>query len=92
LTQQAKPQTSLSDYDKRAAHFSITRARIMKIVTATPGLTVAEVSTEYLLRYKYLPRIGNRIRELRRLGWVETVKEDDGLLHVYPVKEEQAVA
>jgi len=77
-------QAELSEYEKRQAYFSRVRALIMKIVNAKPGLTISQISREFLLWYGFLPRIDNRIRELRKIGWVKTVKEEDGLLHVYP--------
>jgi len=38
--------------------------------------------------YGFLPRIDNRLRELRSIGWVESRKEEDGLLHWYPTEGE----
>jgi len=77
-------QSQLTEYDRRAADFAHVRAMIMKIVKSMPGLTQEEISKEFLLRYGFLPRIDNRCRELRKIGWIETIKENDGLLHVYP--------
>ena len=82
-------QQSLHDYDKRAEQFSRIRALILKVVTARPGLTVEDLSKEFLLRFGFLPRVDNRVRELRAVGWVETRRETDGLLHVYPKQEEK---
>jgi hypothetical protein len=73
----------LSEFDKRQEHFARVRALIMQIVTSRPGLTCAGITEEFLLRFHFLPRIENRIRELRVLGYVTTPKEADGLLHVY---------
>ena len=78
---------TLTDFEKRSSHFSRVRALIMKIVTAKPGLTIEEISKQFLLTYGFLPRINNRIRELRKLGWVTTPEEEDGRLHVYPKNE-----
>ena len=76
-------QSSLTQYDKRAEDFAKVRALIMKIVNSRPGLTVAEISEEFLLRFHFLPRIDNRLRELRLVGWVESRMEND-LLRWYP--------
>lgn len=75
---------TLSDYARRAAKFALVRAQISKIVHAQPGLSVSRISEEYLLQFGFLPRIDNRLREMRKLGWVVSVKEEDGLLHWYP--------
>lgn len=80
-------QVKLSEYDKRAEDFARVRALIMKIVSSQPGLTVEQISQEFLLRYGFLPRIDNRLRDARKLGWVESKKQDDGLLHWYPKTE-----
>ena len=77
-------QSQLTEYDKRASDFAHVRALIMKIVNSMPGLTQEEISKEFLLRYGFLPRIDNRCRELRKIGWIDTIKKEDGLLHVYP--------
>ena len=76
-------QIELSDFDKRQEHFARVRAYIMQIVVSRPGLTCAGITEQFLLRFHFLPRIENRIRELRKLGYVVTPKESDGLLHVY---------
>jgi hypothetical protein len=83
-TETMSQQVKLSEFDKRAEYFARVRALIMKIVTAQPGLTVEQISTEFLLQYGFLPRIENRLRDARTLGWVESRKEEDGLLHWYP--------
>lgn len=80
-------QQTISDFDKRAESFARVRALIMKIVSAQPGLTVEQVSQEFLLRYGFLPRIDNRLRDARKLGWVVSKEEEDGLLHRYPKTE-----
>jgi len=77
-------QIKLSEFDKRAEYFARVRALIMKIVVAQPSLTVEQISKEFILHYGFLPRIDNRLRELRTIGWVESRKENDGLLHWYP--------
>jgi hypothetical protein len=66
--------------------FNRVRALIMKIVAACPGLTVEDITKQFLLKHGFLPRIDNRLREARTLGWVESKAEGDGRLHWY-VKE-----
>jgi len=73
---------TLKSFEERAAEFSKVRALIMKIVKAQPGLTVEEISKQFLLNNGFLPRIDNRLREARALGWVES-KEDNGRLRWY---------
>lgn len=65
-----------------------TKARILKIVWQHPGQTYGQIKREFYGKYGFLPTIGNRIRELRKYGYVKTIKEKDGLLHVYPVLED----
>jgi len=72
---------------EHASRFMHVIAVILNIVHDKPGLTYQQIAREFLRRKNYLPRIGNRIRDLRRVGLVKTVKEEDGLLHVYPKKE-----
>ena len=83
-------QVKLTEFDKRAEHFARVRALIMKIISARPSLTVEQISKEFMLHYGFLPRIDNRLRELRNIGWVESRKENDGLLHWYPKTEGDA--
>jgi len=81
-------QVKLTEFDKRTEYFARVRALIMKIIASQNGLTVEQISKEFMLRYGFLPRIDNRLRELRSIGWVESRKENDGLLHWYPKTEE----
>jgi hypothetical protein len=74
-------QGCLGDYDRRAEDFNRVRALIMKVVAAEPGLTVEEISKAFLLRFGFLPRIDNRLREARVLGWVESRAGEDEKLH-----------
>ena len=78
---------TLKSFEEKTAEFAKVRALIMKIVKARPGLTVEEISKQFLLNYGFLPRIDNRLREARVLGWVES-KEDCGRLRWYPRGEE----
>ena len=78
---------TLSDFERRAEHFARTRALILKIVNSMPGLTVEEISKEFVVRYGFLPRIENRLRELvKDFGFVEQ-RVMDGRLHFYPKEE-----
>lgn len=63
-------QAEFSQWEKRQAEFNRVRALIMKIVRVQQGLTVEEISKQFLLSYGFLPRIDNRLREARQLGWV----------------------
>lgn len=78
---------TLKSFEEKVAEFSRVRALIMKIVKAQPGLTVEEISKQFLLNYAFLPRIDNRLREARALGWVES-KEESGRLRWFPKREE----
>jgi len=69
--------------DQRLEKLARVRALILKVVNARPGLTYEEIGKQILLLYGFLPTIGNRIRELRKIGYVETI-EEGGRLHVYP--------
>ena len=75
--------TELLKYQNRLEKLARVRALILKVVNQRPGLTYEEISKQFLLLYGFLPTIGNRIRELRKIGYVETVLEDDRL-RVYP--------
>lgn len=75
--------TQLLKYQNRLEKIARVRALILKVVNARPGLTYEEIGKEILLLYGFLPTIGNRVRELRKIGYVETV-EEDGRLRVYP--------
>lgn len=77
-------QVELSDFEKRLERLAHVRALIMKIIHARPGLTYEEIGKQILLNHGFLPRIGNRVRELRKIGWVETREGPDKRLHVYP--------
>ena len=68
----------------RYAKLARVRALILQVINREPGLTYEQIGKRILQRYGFLPRIGNRVRELRELGYVKTVEETDGRLHVYP--------
>ena len=81
-----KPQPK---YEDRAEEFNRVRALIQKIVSSQPGLTVEDISKQFLMRFGFLPRIDNRLREARELGWVDSKIEKDCRLHWY-VKDVEA--
>jgi hypothetical protein len=81
-------QINLNKYTERSSEFARVRAFILKILNQQPGLTVEQVSKEFMLRYGFLPRIDNRLRELRAVGFVESVIEADKLLHWFPKQVE----
>lgn len=78
---------ALSSYLEKQAEFNRVRALILKIVKAQPGLTVEEISKQFLLAFGFLPRIDNRLREARKLGYVES-REDGSRLRWY-IKNER---
>lgn len=71
-------------YEERLANFARVRAMILTIVNQQPSLTVEEISKQFLLQYRFLPRIDNRLRELRAIGYVESPLGEDGKLHWKP--------
>lgn len=77
---------TLNSYEEKTAEFARVRALIMKIVNAQPGLDVEAISKQFLLNYGFLPRIDNRLREARVLGYVES-REEEGRLRWYPKRE-----
>lgn len=83
-------QVKLSDYEERMEKLARVRALILKLVNAQPGLTVEQLSKEFMLAYGFLPRIDNRLRELRAVGFVESRYHPyKKLLHWYPKREEE---
>ena len=68
----------LSDYEKKQPNFNRVRAQIRQILKGSPNLTVEEISKEFLLRYSFLPRIGNRLREDRKAGYVVSTIDAHG--------------
>jgi hypothetical protein len=79
-------QKSKSAFEDRKEEFAKVRALVLQIVKSNPGLSVEEISKHFLLRFGFLPRIDNRLREARQFGWVESRVEKDMRLHWY-VKE-----
>lgn len=79
-------QLELSDYEKRAGQRARHRALIMQILTENPGLTTQQIISQEQRLFGYQFLTDNRLRELREQEWIESRKEDDGLLHWYPLK------
>lgn len=73
-------------FEERAANFARVRAMILTIVNQQPSLTVEEISKQFLLQYRFLPRIDNRLRELRAIGYVDSRVGEDGKLHWKPTE------
>lgn len=77
--------TQLLEYQNRLEKLARVRALILQVVNARPGLTYEEIGKQILLLHGFLPTVGNRIRELRKIGYVKTISED-GRLRVYPTE------
>lgn len=77
-------------YEERKAQHAHIRARLLQIINPKPGLTREQLQEEYFLKHGTMPTIDNRLRELRELGWVQSIEEQkDGLLHWYPKPVEE---
>jgi len=81
-------QRELTQYEQGASRRARHRAIIMQIVNAYPGLTTQQIIVKESQLFGYQFLTDNRLRELRKKGWVKGIKEDDDLLHWYPVKGE----
>lgn len=68
-------------FDERQEAFAKIRALIMQIVSAEPNLTVDQITERFGARYHFFPRIDNRLRELRGMGWVKSEEGSDKRLH-----------
>jgi len=71
----------LDHFDERQEAFAKVRALIMQILTAEPDLTVEQITERFGARYHFFPRIDNRLRELRGMGWVKSEQGSDNRLH-----------
>jgi len=76
-------QVELSEFEKRGGQRARHRALIMQILKDKPGLTTQQIIVEEFRRFGYQFLTDNRLRELRKDGWIEGQKED-GVLHWYP--------
>lgn len=76
-------QEALSKWQKRQEAFARVRALILQILNKHPeGLTTQQVAQFYLFKYGYLPRIGNRLRELVKENLAER-REVDGKIRFF---------
>jgi len=75
-------QSSLPSYEERKEQFRKVRLRILDILySVSPGrLTCEEIGVLYLKRYGHLPKIGNRLRELRQGHLVDSVSNGKRLM------------
>lgn len=76
-------QAELTPFEKRASQRARHRALIMQILNVEPGLTTQQIIVKEKENYGYQFLTDNRLRELRKMGWVES-REEDGLLRWYP--------
>ena len=84
-------QVELSDYEKHAGQRAKHRALIMQILWLHPeGLTTQQIQQKEVKLYGYSFLTDNRLRELRELEWVKSVKGEDGLLRWFAVKQESS--
>jgi hypothetical protein len=81
-------QVKLTAFEEKAENRARHRALIMQIVKKHPGLTHQQIVKKEFEWYGYTFITDNRLRELREIGWVESRKENDGLLHWYPKTED----
>jgi len=79
-------QAELSQFEKRGSQRARHCALIMQILKAQPGLTTQQIIVKESQCYGYQFLTDNRLRELRKLGWIESRKEEDGFLHWYPTE------
>jgi len=81
-------------YAELAPQFAKVRAQILQILNKHPeGLTTQQVSKFYLYEHGYLPRIGNRLRELCSKKYEELVERKvvNGKIRFFVVLEEGLV-
>lgn len=65
---------TLSDYERLQAKNARHRALIMQILRQFPnGLTVQQIVDKERYYYGYTFLTDNRLRELRKIGWVENI-------------------
>lgn len=74
-------EEELSEFEKKAPQRARHRALIAKILKAEEndgnhdGLTVQQIIEKELKYFKYSFLTDNRLREMRRDGWVESIDE-----------------
>jgi hypothetical protein len=67
------------EWEIRAAHFSMVRDRIRRLLLEHPNLTVEELDGEFIFRYGLMADIRSRLRELQADGIVESVSDGFGV-------------
>lgn len=70
----------LTEYERRAGQRAHHRALILQILSDGPK-THGQIVKEEVRRYGFFFTTDNRLRELRKQGYVVSRKGDDGLLH-----------
>jgi len=87
MEETGQQQIKLTEFEERAEQRARHRALIMQILDKHPGLTHEQIRKKEFEWYGYTFCTDNRLRDLRQMGWVESRKENDGLLHWYPKNE-----
>jgi len=77
-------QLELTEFERKGS-WDYHRALIMKWIRKTPGLTYPQIRNRFQLELGYTPEVGPRVRELKKIGWVKLIKEEDERKHVYQV-------
>lgn len=81
MKQETTQEKELSDYEKMQPRHAHHRALIAKILKTeenagnTDGLTVQQIIEKELEYFKFSFLTDNRLREMRRDGWVESVEQ-----------------
>lgn len=75
-------KAKLSEFEKRGGQRARHRALIMQILKDKPGLTTQQIISEESKRYGFKFLTDNRLRELRKMGWVES-REEHHLIRWY---------
>lgn len=78
-------QHKLTDFEKKGS-WDHHRALIMKWIRKHPGLTYPQLRHRFDAELGYVPEVGPRVRELKKIGWVKLVEELDGRKHIYPIQ------
>lgn len=72
---------TVQDYEKRKSHFETVKANILLLLSRfKDGLPFKQIMPSYLDRFGYAPRIDNRLRELRRDGFITSSENKVGIL------------
>lgn len=76
-------QIKLTEFEERAEERARHKALIMQIISKYPGLTHEQIRENEKAWFGFTFTTDNRLRELRKDGWVESRKENK-LLRWYP--------